>query len=271
VTIAERCHVHLSGPGDGQPMVFAHGFGCDQNMWRYVAPRFQQHHRIVLFDWVGAGHSDLSAYDPERYSDLRGYAQDLLALCAELDLHDVIYIGHSVAAMIGVLAAKAEPERFAGLVLVGPSPRYVDDGDYRGGFSDADIAELLDSLDSNYLGWSAQMAPVIMGNPDRPQLGEELTMSFCRTDPDIARNFARVTFLSDNRADLADVKTPTLVLQTEHDVIAPVEVGRFVAEQMPNATMALLPASGHCPNLSAPDATAAAIAEFLPRVERFAS
>jgi sigma-B regulation protein RsbQ len=271
VTIAERCHVHAAGPADGQPMVFAHRFGCDQHMWRYVAPRFQQHHRVVLFDWIGAGHSDLSAYDPQRYGDLGGYAQDLLALCAELELRDVIYVGHSVAAMIGVLAANTEPDRFAGLVLVGPSPRYVDDGDYHGGFSDADIAELLDSLDSNYLGWSAQMAPVIMGNADRPELGDELTMSFCRTDPDIARNFARVTFLSDNRADLANVKTPTLVLQAKEDVIAPVEVGRYVTEHMPNATMALLDATGHCPNLSAPDQTTAAIAEFLPRVERLAS
>jgi sigma-B regulation protein RsbQ len=232
-------------------------------MWRYVAPRFQQHHRIVLFDWVGAGHSDLSAYNPERYSDLRGYAQDLLALCAELDLHDVIYIGHSVAAMIGVLAAKAEPERFAGLVLVGPSPRYVDDGDYRGGFSDADIAELLDSLDSNYLGWSAQMAPVIMGNPDRPQLGEELTDVFCRMDPAVARVFARATFLTDTRDVLPRITAPTLVLQCAEDVIAPRAVGEYVAGRIPRSTLVHLSATGHCPNLSAPEETVDAIRAYL--------
>jgi sigma-B regulation protein RsbQ len=264
----QRCNAHLDGPADGQPMVFAHGFGCDQHMWRYVAPRFREHHRVVTFDWVGAGGSELAAYDPQRYSTLDGYAQDLLALLRELDLRDVIYVGHSVAAMMGVLAAREEPDRFAGLILVGPSPRYTDDGEYRGGFSDADITELLDSLDSNYLGWSAQMAPAIMGNDERPELGAELTASFCRTDPDIARNFARATFLSDNRADLAQVSTPTLVLQTRQDVIAPVEVGQYVTEHMPDAQLVVLNATGHCPNLSAPDQTTAAIAEFLPRVER---
>lgn len=247
-------------------MIFAHGFGCDQNMWRFVAPRFREEHRVVTFDWIGAGGSDLAAYDPQRYSTLDGYAQDLLTLCHELDLREVIYVGHSVAAMMGVLAAKVEPELFAGLVLVGPSPRYVDDGEYRGGFSEADITELLESLDSNYLGWSAQMAPIIMGNGEQPELGDELTASFCRTDPAIARNFARATFLSDNRDDLLHVHTPTRVLQTRQDVIASVEVGQYVAEHMPDATMALLDATGHCPNLSAPDQTAAAIADFLPRV-----
>ena len=188
-------------------MLFAHGFGCDQNMWRHVAPAFEDDYRIVLFDHVGAGGSDLSAYDPERYASLHGYAEDVLEICRELDLWDVVFVGHSVSAMIGVLAAVEEPERFAALVLVGPSPRYIDDDDYVGGFTREDIDELLESLESNYLGWSSAMAPVIMGNPDRPELGEELTNSFCRTDPEIARRFARVTFLSDNRADLAARRT----------------------------------------------------------------
>ncbi|MCU4183192.1 alpha/beta hydrolase [Acidiferrimicrobium sp. IK] len=244
-------------------MVFAHGFGCDQHMWRHVAPRFEDRFRVVLYDHVGAGGSDLGAYDPVRYDSLAGYADDLLLLCREMDLRDVVFVGHSVSGMIGVLAAVAEPERFAKLVLVAPSPRYIDDGTYVGGFSKADIAELLDSLESNYLGWSSAMAPVIMGNGERPELGDELTESFCRTDPRIARQFARVTFMSDNRADLAKVSQPTLVLQCRQDVIAPVAVGQYVADAIAGSRLVLLDATGHCPNLSAPDATAAAIAEFV--------
>lgn len=258
-----RHNVTVSGREDGQPMVFAHGFGCDQHMWRFVSPAFEADHKVVLFDHIGAGESDLSAYDPDRYSTLGGYADDVVAICRELGLEDVIFVGHSVSAMIGVLAARRAPELFASLVLVGPSPRYVNDGDYTGGFDRSAIDELLDALDSNYLGWSTAMAPVIMGNPDRPQLGEELTNSFCRTDPDIARRFARVTFLSDNRDDLTKVSTPTLVLQCKNDVIAPLAVGEYVRDAMPNATMTLLAATGHCPNLSAPEETVDAIRRFL--------
>ena len=253
-----------SGRPDGQPMLFAHGFGCDQHMWRYVAPRFEDEFQVVLFDHVAAqGGSDLTAYDPDRYGSLAAYAEDVLAICRELDLDDVIFVGHSVSAMIGVLAAVAEPQRFTKLVLVGPSPRYIDDEAYLGGFSEPDISELLDSLESNYLGWSSAMAPVIMGNADRPELGEELTESFCRTDPQIARQFARVTFLSDNRADLNKVTTPTLVVQSRQDVIAPVAVGEYVAAAIADSKLVLLDSTGHCPNLSAPDATAAAIADFV--------
>ncbi len=244
-------------------MVFAHGFGCDQNMWRYVAPRFEDDFRVVLFDYVGAGGSDISAYDSSRYTSLDAYADDVLGICRDLDLRDVIFVGHSVSAMIGVLAAVREPDRFAKLVLVGPSPRYIDDGAYVGGFSEADIADLLESLDSNFLGWSSAMAPVIMGNPERPELGEELTASFCRSDPEIARRFARVTFLSDNRADLARVRTPCLVLQCANDAIAPVAVGTYVSDALPDSSFVLLEATGHCPNLSAPDQTAEAIAAFV--------
>ncbi len=261
--VAERHNVVVRGNPDGQPMVFAHGFGCDQNMWRYVAPRFEDDFRVVLFDHAGAGGADPAAYDAERHDTLGGYADDVLAICRDLDLRDVVFVGHSVSSMIGALAAIAEPERFAKLVLVGPSPRYIDDEGYVGGFAEGDIAELLDSLESNYLGWSTAMAPVIMGNADRPELGQELTESFCRTDPDIARRFAKVTFLSDNRADLARVRTPALVLQCSDDAIAPVAVGEYVRDALPDSTYVLLDATGHCPNLSAPDATAEAIAAFL--------
>ncbi|MDQ2751234.1 MAG: alpha/beta hydrolase [Actinomycetota bacterium] len=259
----EQHNVRVLGPAEGQPMLLAHGYGCDQNMWRFVVARLAQRYRVVLFDHIGAGGSDLGAYDVARYGSLDGYAADVVELCNALNLQDVIFVGHSVSGVIGVLAAAATPDLFSALVLVGPSPRYVDDDGYVGGFSRSDIDELLTSLDSNYLGWSSAIAPVIMGRPDRPDLSQELEDSFCRTDPEIARRFAHVTFLSDNRADLARVQTPTLVVQCTDDVIAPLAVGEFVRDQMPNATMVLLTATGHCPHLSAPDETADAIEEFL--------
>jgi sigma-B regulation protein RsbQ len=262
VSVRERNHVVVSGTAGGRPMLFAHGYGCDQQMWRHVTPAFDDF-QVVCFDHVGAGRSDLAAYDPARYASLEGYATDVLEICDALDLRDVVYVGHSVAAMIGVLAANREPDRFAALVLVGPSPRYLDDVGYVGGFSAADIDELLESLDSNYLGWSAAMAPVIMDNPDRPELGQELTNSFCRTDPRIARVFARATFLSDNRADLARITVPTLVVETAHDAIAPREVGAYVHAAVPGSRLVTLDAIGHCPQLSAPEATAEAIASFV--------
>jgi sigma-B regulation protein RsbQ len=263
VDVLRRNNVTSSGRPDGQPIVFAHGFGCDQHMWRSVAPAFEDTHRVVLFDHVGAGDSVLEAYDVERYSSLEGYADDVLQICAALELDDVVFVGHSVSAMIGVLASLREPERFSRLVLVGPSPRYIDDDGYVGGFTEPDVRELLGSLDSNYLGWSSAMAPVIMGNPDRPELGEELTASFCRTDPEIAREFARVTFLSDNRSDLPSVLTPTLVVQCRDDAIAPVAVGEYVRDAIPNSDYVVLDATGHCPNLSAPEQTIAAIKAFV--------
>jgi sigma-B regulation protein RsbQ len=261
--VRDRNHVVEHGPPDARPIVFAHGFGCDQNMWRYVWPEFAGDHRVVLFDHVGAGQSDSRAFDPQRYSSLGGYADDVLEICRSLDLTDLVFVGHSVSAMIGVLAAGAEPNRFGGLVLVGPSPRYVDDDGYVGGFTRADIDGLLDAMDSNYLGWSSTMAPVIMGNPDRPELGRELSNSFCQADPEIARHFARVTFLSDNRADLPRVATPSLVLQCSDDIIAPTVVGEYVHAQLANSELVYLDARGHCPNLSAPDETLAAIRSFL--------
>jgi len=263
MSVTERNNVALSGRAGGQPMMFAHGFGCDQNMWRHVAPAFADEYRIVLFDHVGAGQSDLSAYDRHTYATLQGYADDILEICRDLELRDVIFVGHSVSAMMGVLAAALEPERFAKLVLVGPSPRYIDDVDYVGGFTREDIDGLLEQLDSNYLGWSHALAPAIMGTPDRPDLGEELTNSFCRTDPEIAKHFARVTFLSDNRDDLEHVATPALVLQCSDDVIAPTMVGEYVHSRLSNSTLVYMNATGHCPNLSAPEETIAAIRDFL--------
>src|SRR5215210_4286318 len=238
--ILGRNNIKISGKEGGRPVVFAHGFGCDQNMWRYVVPAFEDDYRVVLFDHVGAGNSDASAYSRARYGSLDGYAEDVLEILHELELRDTIFVGHSVSAMVGVLAAKREPERFESLILIGPSPRYVDDGDYVGGFTLEDIEGLLESLESNYLGWSAAMVPVIMGNGDRPELGEELTNSFCRTDPKIAQHFARVTFLSDNRSDLAGVDIPALVLQCSEDAIAPPAVGEYVHRSLPRSELVVL-------------------------------
>ncbi|MFF1274139.1 alpha/beta fold hydrolase [Streptomyces marokkonensis] len=264
-----RNHVRVTGRAAGAPVVMlAHGFGCDQNLWRLVVPALERDFTVVVFDHVGAGKSDLSAWNRERYSSLEGYVEDVLELCRELALGPVTFVGHSVSAMMGVLAAVREPAAFAGLVLLAPSPRFIDEPatGYRGGFSADDIRELLESLEANYLGWSGTMAPVIMGNPDRPELGEELTNSFCSTDPDIARVFARVTFLSDNRTDLAEVRVPTLVAQCSNDAIAPPEVGAFVHAQIPESRLITLNATGHCPQLAAPEETAAAIAAFAGAV-----
>lgn len=258
----ERHNVRIEGHGT-TPIVFAHGFGCDQTMWRHVAPAFRRDHRVVLFDHIGAGDSDASAYDRTRYATLAGYAADVLEILRELDLRDVVFVGHSVSATIGLLAAIRQPERFSRLVLVAPSPRYIHDDGYVGGFSQRDIEGLLDLLDSNYTAWSSAVAPTIMGNPDRPELGAELTRSFCRTDPTIARHFARVTFLSDNRADLPRVRTPSLILQCAQDVIAPDEVGEYMHRALPHSELVRMKATGHCPNLSAPDETIAAIRAYL--------
>jgi sigma-B regulation protein RsbQ len=262
MSIIRRNNIRVSGDG-ARAMVFAHGFGCDQNMWRLVAPAFEHDFKVVLFDHVGAGHSDLAAYDPEKYATLSGYADDVVEIGRELDLHDAVFVGHSVSAMIGVIASLKAPEMFGSLVLVSPSPRYIDDEGYVGGFSKVEIEELLDSLVDNHLGWSAAMAPAIMGNPDRPELAAELTNSFCRTDPDIAQQFARVTFMSDNRADLPKVKAHTLILQCREDIIASEAVGRYVQSHVPHSQIVFLEATGHCPNLSSPREVTAAIRNFV--------
>lgn len=260
--VLSKFNVTVSGRGT-KPIVFAHGFGCDQNMWRFVAPAFEADYKVVRFDYLGHGKSDRSAYDRARYASLDGYADDVLEICRELDLHGVVFVGHSVSATIGILAAIREPGRFEKLVLVGPSPCYVDDGDYVGGFSREQIDGLLDFLDQNHLGWSSAMAPTIMGHPDRPELSAELAESFCRTDPEVARQFARVTFLSDNRQDLPRLRAESLVLQCSQDVIAPQHVGRYVHRHLAGSRFVLLDTTGHCPHLSAPAETTAAIKQFL--------
>ncbi len=262
MSVLQRNNVKLSGRGT-QPMLFAHGFGCDQNMWRFVAPAFEHDYRIVLFDHVGHGGSDLRAYECTKYATLDGYAQDVLDICRTLKLEQAVFVGHSVSGMIGVLAAIREPRRFARLVLIGPSPCYLNVGEYRGGFSREDLEGLLEFMDANYLGWSSAMAPKIIGNPERPELGEELTSSFCRADPEIARQFARATFLSDNRADLPKVRVPSLVLQCSQDIIAGTQVGEYVHRHLAGSRLVMMHATGHCPNLSAPQETIDAMKAFL--------
>jgi sigma-B regulation protein RsbQ len=258
----KRNNVRIRGSGD-RAMVFAHGFGCDQAMWRLVAPAFEDDFHTILYDQVGAGGSDLASYEPRKYEKLAGYADDLIQIGKELRLRDAVFVGHSVSCMIGVLADIQAPGMFNTLVLIGPSPRYIDDGGYSGGFTANEIDELLDVLASNHQGWSATMAPVIMGNPERPELGAELTESFCRMDPGIAKAFARATFTSDNRADLAKVTSRTLILQCTDDPIAPSQVGAYVQQHIPGSQLVVMRATGHCPNLSAPDETIAAIKAFV--------
>lgn len=258
----KRNNVTVSGTGK-QAMVFVHGFGCDQHMWRLVAPAFEARYQVVLLDLVGAGQSDLAAYNPARYATLGAHAENILEVLHTLGLREVILVGHSVGASIGVLAAIQEPERFAQVVLVAPSPRFINDANYTGGFEQPDIEELLEAMDSNYLGWSGGMAPVVMGHPERPELTAELNNSFCRTDPTIARHFARVTFLADNRADLPRLRTPALILQCAHDMLAPLSVGAYLHQQLQGSQLTVVETSGHCPHLSAPEATIAAVNEFL--------
>jgi len=257
-----RHKVSVSGQGNAT-MIFAHGFGCDQAMWRLMAPTFEERFRVVKYDLVGSGGSDLSAYDRDKYGSLHGHAADLLEIvdaCAE---GPVIFVGHSVSTMIGLLATIEAPERFAAQIMIGPSPCYINDGDYVGGFCRSDIDELLDTMDANYLGWSSNLAPVIMGAPGQPQLTEELANSFCRNDPDIARHFAKVTFLSDHRADVPRSTTPALILQCSDDLIAPRTVGDFLHRELPRSTLHIIDNIGHCPHMSAPSASSREIDDFL--------
>jgi sigma-B regulation protein RsbQ len=261
--VLKRNNVKVGGTGT-RPMLFAHGFGCDQNMWRFVTPAFADDYKIVLFDYVGSGKSDIGAYDASRYASLEGYADDVLDVIHALDLRNVVFVGHSVSAMVGVLAANREPDRFARLVFIGPSPRYINDlPAYTGGFERSDIEGLLETRDKNYVGWANYLAPAIMKNPDRPELGAELTESFCSTDPVIARRFAETTFFADNRADLSLLRIPSLVLQCSEDIIAPTAVGEYVHQQTPRSTLRIMKATGHCPHMSAPAETIALIREYL--------
>lgn len=262
MSVHARNNVTVAGDGK-TTLVFAHGFGCDQNMWRLLAPRFASKFRTVSFDHVGSGKSDLKAYDRAKYDSLNGYASDLLEIVEECAHGPVVFVGHSVSAMVGMLAGIQAPDRFAGHIMVGPSPCYINDGDYVGGFNREDIDSLLDMLESNYLGWASNMAPAIMGAPDQPDLTVELTNSFCRTDPEIAKHFARVTFLSDNRADVAKLKAPTLIIQSTEDLIAPTVVGDYLHRELPNSMLRVVDNVGHCPHLSAPSQSSDAMDEFL--------
>jgi sigma-B regulation protein RsbQ len=261
--ILKRNNVKVFGKGT-RPMLFAHGFGCDQNMWRFITPAFEEDYRIILFDYVGSGKSDLRAYDPEKYSTLDGYAQDVLDICRALSLNSVIFVGHSVSSVVGMLASIREPRRFAQLILVGPSPCYVNHPpDYRGGFERADIEGLLDLMERNYIGWANFLAPTVMKNAERPELARELEESFCSTDPRIARRFAEATFLADNRRDLRKVRVPSLIMQCSEDAIAPVEVGDYLSRHLPGSTLRVLEATGHCPHMSHPEETVRVIKEYL--------
>lgn len=260
--IVNRNNVKVFGQGQ-QGIIFAHGFGCGQHMWRYIWPAFEKDYRIILFDYVGSGKSDMKAYNSERYASLNGYASDLLEVLETLNLSKVIFVGHSVSGMIGLLASLKQPHLFERLIMIGPSPRYINDGAYLGGFEKEDIQELLSTMENNYIGWSNYMAPNIMGNGERPELGAELTESFCSTDPIVARQFAEVTFLSDNRADLSKARHPTLIMQCSQDLIAPNEVGEYLEQNLPNAIQKVMKATGHCPHLSAPEETIELMKEFL--------
>jgi sigma-B regulation protein RsbQ len=262
MNIQKRNNVRVAGEG-GATLFFAHGFGCDQNMWRLLQPVYAQRYRTVLFDLVGSGASDLSAYDRQKYETLNGYADDFVEIVHEFGQGPTLFIGHSVSAMIAMLADLKSPGSFAAQLMIGPSPCYINDGDYVGGFSRQDIDSLLETLESNYLGWASNMAPAIMGAPDQPQLGAELTNSFCRTDPEIAKQFARATFLSDNRADLPRLTTPTLIVQCNDDLIAPLSVGKYMHEKLPRSTLTIIDNLGHCPHLSAPGACVSAMDAFL--------
>lgn len=262
MSLSQRFSITEKGSGTS-PMIFIHGYGCDQNMWRLVTPYFEPSHRIILYDQIGAGNSDISAFLKSKYATLQGYADDLILICDTMGLSKITVVGHSVSGMISLLAAKKRPDLFEHLIMVGPSPCYLNDEDYQGGFTRESLEQLLEFLEINHQSWSVQMAPVIMGNHDRPELAMELESSFCRTDPDIAHHFARTTFLSDHRSDLDDVKTPSLIIQCDEDAIAPVSVGEYMQAKMPNAQLALLHSEGHCPHISAPDLVAKTIQNYL--------
>lgn len=262
MSVANRNNVRVYGKGH-RTIVFAHGFGCDQTMWRYLIPAFQDNYKVVVFDLVGSGKSDLSAYSSEKYCCLSGYASDVIDIIDECCREPVIFVGHSVSAIIGLLACNASPEKFLAQIMVSPSPRYINDDAYVGGFNNEDIDDLLNAMESNYLGWSSAMGPAIMGAPDQPALGIELSNSFCRNDPTIAKEFARTTFLSDHRSDLTKSNVPSLIIQCHDDIIAPVAVGRHMAKVTPHSTLHIIQNIGHCPHLSSPDASIHAIREYL--------
>jgi len=265
MSVRNRNNVQVAGSGPAT-LVFAHGFGCDQSMWRFLAPVFADRFRTITFDLVGSGGSDLRAYDRAKYGTLHGYAEDVVEIVEMCATGPTVFIGHSVAAMIGLLATVRAPQRFAAQVMVGPSPCFLNDGDYIGGFNREDMQELLETMEASFLGWSMKVAPMIMGAPNKPDLAQELVRSFARNDPSIARHFARVTFLADHRADLPRSTVPTLILQCSDDLLVPREVGDYLLRHLPNSTLQIIDNVGHCPHMSAPTPCSYSIEDFLARV-----
>jgi sigma-B regulation protein RsbQ len=262
-TIQRRNNICISGQG-GRPLMFVHGLGCDQRMWRYVAPTFEPDYKVIKLDLVGCGQSELAAFNPDRYSKLEGYAQDILDAIEALDLHDLTFVGHSVSSMLGAIAAIRQPERFSKLIMVAPSPCYLNHPpDYLGGFDRQDIEELIDMMDKNYMGWASFLAPLAMGNSDSPQLAQELEHSFCSTDPITAKSFAKVTFYSDCRPLLPKIVTPCLVLQCSEDALVPEPIGEYLHHHIPHSSYIKMKATGHCPHLSNPVETAAVIRNYI--------
>lgn len=264
MSVVQRNNVRTFGSGD-HVLVFAHGFGCDQSMWKFVAPAFEESHRVVLFDLTGAGQSDLSAYDYAAYGKLERHAEDIIEICDALELEKPTLVGHSVSAITSGLAAVAAPDKIGSVVMVAPSPCFLNQPEYTGGFDRADLEQVIDFMQQNYLGWAEQMAPTIAGDGAEGPASQMLTQSFCRTDPDIARHFGEVTFLSDKRAEMSQIDVPTLILQCANDALAPTSVGEWMEKTIPNATLNVIDTFGHCPHLTAPDATIQAIESYLSR------
>lgn len=260
--ITKRNNVKIIGKGS-QVIMFAHGFGADQNSWKGIIPAFIPDFKIILFDYVGSGNSDIGSYNASRYNNLSGYADDVIDICKALDLEDVIFVGHSVSSMVGVLASLKMPSLFKKIVFIGPSPRYINDEGYYGGMEEPDLEALLEMMDSNYLGWAGNMAPAIVGNADRPEHWENLSASFCATDPNIAKQFARVTFLSDNRKDLPLLKIPSLTIQCRDDILTSETVAKYILKHTPGNKMVLLDSTGHCPHLTDTDNVIKTIKEFI--------
>ncbi|MYL23199.1 alpha/beta fold hydrolase [Halomonas alkaliantarctica] len=263
--IRRRNNVTVRGQGE-RTLMLAHGFGCDQKMWRFLIPRLERHYTLVLFDYVGSGNSDTSAFDVERYARLEGYAQDILDICEALSLKDVTLIGHSVSSIIGLIACETAPERFSRLVMIAPSPSFQNHPpDYYGGFEQEDLQDLLDLMDMNYIDWANYLAPLVMDKQNGDTLVNELSDSFCSIDPVAAKTFAQATFTADYRHILPDTPCPTLIVQSKHDALAPQHIGHYMHDVMPHSTLLMIDTVGHCPHMSHPRQVLDAVLDFLPQ------